>query len=137
MTSKVLIPLACVVGPLFGYCLGLCVPQRNHVPTIKIPADSKTDTSPAPAPAPPAPTVQDEIRPLEELMPKWEIRSNAPAQYQIAFQEHDKTNWTLVTNIFSTAEQAQGVISEVKLDLAVKYVSLKAVHDAFSKGKQR
>jgi hypothetical protein len=77
----------------------------------------------------------DGIRPLEELMPKWEIRSNSPSQYQIAFQAHDQPDWTVSTNIFTTEEQAQSVIDGVKLKLSVNYTALKAVHDAFWKGK--
>ena len=69
------------------------------------------------------------LRPLREMMPKTEVRSNAPADFQVAFMAYNSTNWCVVSNHFATALEAQSVIDEVKFKLELQYGIAKAIHD--------
>lgn len=58
---------------------------------------------------------------LETLMPKFEVRSNAPNDYRVAFMAHGSTNWEVVAAILPTREDAEAVIAKSKALLEIKY----------------
>ena len=54
---------------------------------------------------------------LEKLMPKFEVRSNAPSNFQIAFMAYNETNWTLVDGKYATPDDAEIIILKTKVQL--------------------
>lgn len=69
----------------------------------------------------------ESIKPLEKLMPKFEVVTNSDRSYQIRFMAYDKTNWTYVTNIFENSADAQWTIAMSQVELELKYRVLKGI----------
>lgn len=54
-------------------------------------------------------------------MPKFEVRSNAPNDYRVAFMAHDATKWEIVDVILPTRVDAEAVIAKSKAKLEMQY----------------
>lgn len=67
---------------------------------------------------------------LETLMPKFEVRSNAPNDYRVAFMAHDSTKWEVVAVILPTREDAEAVIAKSKAVMEMNYKVGKQLSDA-------
>jgi hypothetical protein len=70
---------------------------------------------------------------LESLMPKFEVRTNAPTSFQIAVLAHNTNVWTIIPNIFTDPAEAVAVIEESKQQLRLKYEVAKEIHDAIAR----
>jgi PBP1b-binding outer membrane lipoprotein LpoB len=75
---------------------------------------------------------QSSLPSLETLMPKFEVRSNAPNDYRVAFMAHDQTNWQVVNIVLLTREDAEAVIVKSKAQLEMKYEIGKQLSDSLS-----
>lgn len=76
------------------------------------------------------------LPPLEKLMPKFEVRSNAPTSFQVAFLAYNTTNWTVVTNILPSRAAAEATIEHTKFELRIKYAIGKQLSDALPKNRK-
>jgi hypothetical protein len=69
------------------------------------------------------------VLPLEKMMPKFEIVTNADNTYQIRFMAYNSTNWSLCEPVFSNEMAAASVIAVAEIELEVKYRVMKGLAD--------
>jgi len=75
----------------------------------------------------------EKVQPLEKLMPRFEIVTNADDTYQIRFMAYNSTNWSMCEPVFSNEQAAASVITEAKLEMELKYRVMKGMADDFKK----
>ena len=75
------------------------------------------------------------LKPLEQLMPQFQIITNSPTDFQVAFKAYNATNWSVDTNHLKSELDAALVIAEVHMTLEIKYEIGKAICDSLE-GKE-
>jgi len=79
------------------------------------------------------PAIPPHKLPLEQLMPRFEIVTNADNTYQIRLRAYNETNWCLVNRVFSNEFDAAYVIGVSRLELEIRYSILKGMAEDLEK----
>jgi uncharacterized protein YegP (UPF0339 family) len=75
----------------------------------------------------------EDVQPLETLMPKFEIVTNADNTYRVQFMAYNGTNWVMCSPVFTNVEDAVYTITSTKLELEVKYSILRGLAEDLKK----
>lgn len=73
----------------------------------------------APAAIPPV-----HVPTIDEVMPKFQIRTNSPTDYRIAYMAWKETNWAVIDIALPSYEAAQSAIETSKQKLFVEYARI-------------